>query len=1280
MDALRDRAGVVGVFDDTLATTVIPDEPLCWLHISDLHVVGNDWQQDHVLRAFLRDLPRLLEQAGPAPQLVFVTGDVARHGARTDYDGAHAFLAALCEQLGLDWRQRLFVVPGNHDVDRKAISKTVARYDRAFDELDEDEFRTAIGVLIDDADDLALHGRRLGNWCEFTAKLQGPARRVSIDRPFRSDIVEVGGVTVGVASLCSAWLSGPDDARGRLVVGQRQIQLLVDELAAGGAQLRVALLHHPLDWLHEVEAKYLRALLRNEFDVMLHGHVHHPEAGAFVQGRQGTLEIGGGALYAGLGEDRFHGFTIVQVDADAGRLHVDAFTWTTRSGFWHRDAGFHRDAPDGRMTLELAFPRLGKVATEKPAGSPDPLVARLRRAVIDVHGEQTFVGLADGAPKPVASIHDIFVPLELRRRDAAEANERLSLEVLVPGWLRPAAEGKRAARAVILGDPGSGKSTLARYLAMRVAESEAPVVPLLLTVRDWVMGGGEEGMLDQARRYAASVLEIRTSVETLEQLCERGQAVLIVDGVDECSETLRVGLRDRLHGVASRYPLMPVLVTSRILGYDEAPLNATPFQHFVLEPFDDEQLRQFIERWYVVAESKNPVERQRKQAQLWSALEAEPRAKQMARTPLLATLLALVHFHRAQLPGERAQLYAVCIDTLVVTWPAARKRSLPELAGHRQLPMLEKLAFWMQSQRPSNFDTREQQLGVVVTRRQLDDQLEAQLADHAPESNEGWRRDLAHKWRRWLVADSGLLQESQRDRYSFVHLSLMEHLAGQAMLRQQGRKGNDAITRFVVEHHKWAAWRETLLLALGSRAEDRELGSAIMEAVTEINPFQFPSALFLLGVLREEIDVGERLCGRALDVVAALLSEYGPYTGSEVRAHIANILRFTHRHSDTVRRWIEAGLAERSDRALVGLLSLVPTGLPVVHALDCREEQDLGLVAFLDLDRGEWSTWARGKAKRSTLLTWVMGMPFARAQRRLFGNPTQLDSCLWVAWLLHQMTWVWDRVQRVVADSDALPRTLVTGTDMVHLAPSIRITCGAELSERGPAAGDSWQGDPVGAGYHAHFGVAFSTQIGRDLANLTIELRSASMSYIEARTEIANTLVRACLPPASPAWKAVLEALAGLVGNYATADEASRMARIRAANRALNTGFDLFVDTHNWDTPTPEKHALQLALGLAQYQTSWSWPTSNYWPTWFAGAPPEHWLPAHVWHLCRAVQEPDNPDHQSHAAACLARGDFPEFVDLLRQFELGPPDPEFLAHFSGPPIELPDLPDPPPRS
>ena len=56
---------------------------LKWMHLSDLHVSGEDWQRDDVLGALVLDLPELLCDRELRPDLLIVTGDVANRGRRS---------------------------------------------------------------------------------------------------------------------------------------------------------------------------------------------------------------------------------------------------------------------------------------------------------------------------------------------------------------------------------------------------------------------------------------------------------------------------------------------------------------------------------------------------------------------------------------------------------------------------------------------------------------------------------------------------------------------------------------------------------------------------------------------------------------------------------------------------------------------------------------------------------------------------------------------------------------------------------------------------------------------------------------------------------------------------------------------------------------------------------------------------------------------------------------------------------------------------------------------
>src|SRR5215831_9016687 len=88
-----------------------------WLHISDFHIrAGDPYDRDVVLRALVESVRHFADN-GRAPDLIFATGDIAHSGKAAEYEIATAFFDQLLDAAHLN-KNRLFVIPGNHDVDR----------------------------------------------------------------------------------------------------------------------------------------------------------------------------------------------------------------------------------------------------------------------------------------------------------------------------------------------------------------------------------------------------------------------------------------------------------------------------------------------------------------------------------------------------------------------------------------------------------------------------------------------------------------------------------------------------------------------------------------------------------------------------------------------------------------------------------------------------------------------------------------------------------------------------------------------------------------------------------------------------------------------------------------------------------------------------------------------------------------------------------------------------------------------------------------------------------
>src|ERR1044072_8231258 len=98
------------------------------LHLSDFHVGKDNYGQRHLFK-YLLDHIRARTWDGSGPNMVFITGDIANKGLDVQYkDFYDNFFWPLLECLPPESREHIFIVPGNHDVDRTQ-ARAVQSYD-----------------------------------------------------------------------------------------------------------------------------------------------------------------------------------------------------------------------------------------------------------------------------------------------------------------------------------------------------------------------------------------------------------------------------------------------------------------------------------------------------------------------------------------------------------------------------------------------------------------------------------------------------------------------------------------------------------------------------------------------------------------------------------------------------------------------------------------------------------------------------------------------------------------------------------------------------------------------------------------------------------------------------------------------------------------------------------------------------------------------------------------------------------------------------------------------
>lgn len=316
-------------------------ESLTWLHLSDLHYRGSeDYNVSVVKHALLSDIKYMVDNKGLRPDFVVFTGDLAFSGQPDQYEWVEAFLDQLLVTAGIVSRDRLFVVPGNHDIDRTAIDPIIASgtlstlnsRDKVSEFLDPKRERTHVFTKFRHYQD--FFNRFFGNITQFNERDYFWVRRFLVKQR-----------SVGILGLNSAWMSSfrknaqeeySDD--GILLVGERQIDEAMRRLdSEGNSDIVLAILHHPFSSLNPAfDASAARRLLHRSCDFILRGHLHESGLSQEDTLEGQTIIIPAGACYDR--RDRpTSGYNFVRLDFDNNKGHIYLRRYSERSREWQPD-------------------------------------------------------------------------------------------------------------------------------------------------------------------------------------------------------------------------------------------------------------------------------------------------------------------------------------------------------------------------------------------------------------------------------------------------------------------------------------------------------------------------------------------------------------------------------------------------------------------------------------------------------------------------------------------------------------------------------------------------------------------------------------------------------------------------------------------------------------------------------------------------------------------------------------------------------------------------------
>lgn len=601
---------------------------LTWLHLSDWHQRGPDFDRQVVRDALLADLrDRVkLDPALAEVDFVIFSGDAAWAGKAEDFKTAReVFFDPVLNALkdgGLS-PDKLFFVPGNHDLSRDYIAEMLPP---GLQKPLETDAEVQKWLTESERRDRALEPCK--HYSAFVTGFTG--QKTPAYAHTWSGFI--GQKTVGILCLNSAWMCGRNkDAKGQvndrgfLTVGEPQIHEALERIAS--ADVRLCVLHRSFHWLAEFDGDCVETRLKRACHFILHGHEHKPkfDLSRSLVGECAVIPAGASYDRRVAANPRYtNAYNFVHLDFDTGEGTIFLRRGSDPRNQWLADHEFH---DGGKFTFPLPKhlrpDRKTPVTPVRPAAFAGDTTAshalqlyrdRLTSQTAELelfglgHGvqiklsiEQAYVPLNVAATRDLAHEHaGRFDEKQLQQRAHCDTNVRLCD---VFKWA-----GRFGERGVLLlGDPGAGKTTGARPFCWRVlTEADLPknlglpagTIPVFLRLRNLTPQLLTQGLAAFITEGTAAPTR-PADQQPGPHLLRRSGVLWIFDGLDEVvSEEARVRVCDWIKQARDERAGDFFLVTSRYSGYQGEVSLQPGFCEFHVKPLESDQSAAFVDHWY----------------------------------------------------------------------------------------------------------------------------------------------------------------------------------------------------------------------------------------------------------------------------------------------------------------------------------------------------------------------------------------------------------------------------------------------------------------------------------------------------------------------------------------------------------------------------------------------------------------------------------------------------------------------------------------------------------
>lgn len=284
------------------------------LHLSDFHFTKRKIRDQRVVvDALVKDLEALCI-GHRRPDIVVFTGDLVNAGGEDRHDEAYDFLLLPVAKATGCSDERIFIVPGNHDLSRNVVGETDDLH-RKWRSLADD--MGALNRLYGEAAFKELAGRKFEAHNDLERYLnEGTLRhRNEFVVVHHIDALNIDLVIINTSMFSAGGLDSFEGDEGLLAVPEHAMLDALQFLTLGA--FRIFSSHHPLSMLSESGGRSLGGMIEADGNVHLFGHMHDPQARNVVGFKGQLFSDQAGAVFTQR-RNAYIGYSLISVNCEGG--------------------------------------------------------------------------------------------------------------------------------------------------------------------------------------------------------------------------------------------------------------------------------------------------------------------------------------------------------------------------------------------------------------------------------------------------------------------------------------------------------------------------------------------------------------------------------------------------------------------------------------------------------------------------------------------------------------------------------------------------------------------------------------------------------------------------------------------------------------------------------------------------------------------------------------------------------------------------------------------------